>query len=341
MGSSVKYDESSAMNGKRRSIIIDTDTASDDAVALIMALLSPGVEVRAITTVAGNVPVAQATRNAVFAVELCGADTPVFSGASKPLKCELQTAEWFHGKDGLSDQGYAPSIRVAAAGDAVDALISFVRATPGTELITLGPLTNVALALTRWPALAESISRCVVMGGAPCCEGNVTPAAEYNIWVDPEAARIVFASGAPIEMIGWHLSRFDAVLNEREIQEVLTLGTAVSEFAIRANSAAALAYYTQTGQKGISLPDPVAMAVLLDPKLKLDVSRHYVAIECESELTRGMTVVDRLGVAGDPRNAHIWSRMIQKSRRVEICWSLNVPGWKSALMDALGRSPRL
>ena len=329
------------MKPEHRSILIDTDTASDDAVALIMALLSPCVEVMAITTVAGNVPVAQATRNALFTVELCGADIPVFCGADKPLERELQTAEWFHGKDGLSDQGYAPSLRAAAAGDAVDALISFVQTTPGIELITLGPLTNVALAITRWPAFARSISRCVIMGGAPCCEGNVTPAAEYNIWVDPEAARIVFASGAPIEMIGWHLSRFDAVLNVREIEQVLTLGTAVSEFAIRANSFAAQAYYTQTGQKGISLPDPVAMAVLLDPKLKLDVSRHYVAIECDSELTRGMTVVDRLGVAEDPRNAHVWNRVIEKSRTVEICWSLDVPGWKSALIDALGRPPRL
>jgi purine nucleosidase len=336
----VKYHGFSAMRRERRNILIDTDTASDDAVALIMALHSPCVEVRAITTVGGNVPVAQATRNAVFTVELCGAEVPVFSGATKPLERELQTAEWFHGNDGLSDQGFAPSMRAAEAGDAVDALISIVQATPGIELITLGPLTNVALALTRWPALAKSISRCVIMGGAPCCEGNVTPAAEYNIWVDPEAARIVFASGAPIEMIGWHLSRSYAVLNEEEIERVLTLGTAVSEFAIRANSAAALAYYKQTGQKGISLPDPVAMAVLLDPKLKLDVSRHYVAIECESELTRGMTVVDRLGVATDPRNSHVWNRVIEESRRVEICWSLDVPGWKSALMDALGRSPR-
>jgi purine nucleosidase len=209
------------MNSRRRPILIDTDTASDDAVALIMALRSPNVEVKAITTVAGNVAVTQATRNALFTVELCGADVPVFSGARKPLERELQMADWFHGRDGLGDHGYAPSVRAAAAEEAVDALISVIQATPGIELITLGPLTNLALALTRCPALAQSISRCVVMGGAPCCEGNVTPAAEYNIWVDPEAARIVFASGAPIEMIGWHLSRFDAVLNEPEIRECL------------------------------------------------------------------------------------------------------------------------
>lgn len=165
----------------------------------------------------------------------------------------------------------------------------------------------------------------------------MTPASEYNIWVDPEAARTVFASGAPIEMIGWHLSRFDAVLNEPEIQKVLALGTSLSDFVIRANSTAAIAYEKQTGQTGISLPDPVAMAVLLDPKLKLEVSRHYVAIECNSDLTRGMTVVDRLGVATDPRNSRDWSGVIQRGQRIEICWRLDVPGWKAALIDALKR----
>jgi purine nucleosidase len=323
------------MNAHRRPILIDTDTASDDAVALIMALRSSRVEVKAITTVAGNVSVEQATRNALFTVELCGVDVPVFGGAAKPLKRELQTAHWFHGVDGLGDHGYAPSGRTAASGDAVDALISAVQSTPGIEIITLGPLTNLALALERCPEIAHSISRCVVMGGAPCCEGNVTPAAEFNIWVDPEAARKVFESGAPIEMIGWHLCRFDAVLNEREIEEVLALETTLAEFAIRANSTALAAYRVQTGEIGISLPDPVAMAVLLNPELKLEVSRHYVAIECDSDLTRGMTVVDRLDVAGDPRNLAVWSEVMRSGQKIEICWQLDVPGWKAALFGVL------
>lgn len=323
------------MNLPRRPVLIDTDTASDDAVALIMALRSPNVEVKAITTVSGNVPVDQATRNALFAVELCDANVPVFTGAAKPLTRELQTATWFHGQDGLSDRGYAPSPRAASAGDAVDTLIAAIQSTPGIEIITLGPLTNLALALERCPSLAQSIGRCVVMGGAPCCEGNVTPAAEYNIWVDPEAARTVFASGAPVEMIGWQLSRYDAVLNEREIQQVLALHNPLAEFAIHANSTAAASYHVQTGDTGISLPDPVAMAVLLDPALKLEVSRHYVAIECSSDLTRGMTVVDRLNVAEDPRNSLVWRDVVRKGHKIEICWKLDVPGWKATLLAAL------
>jgi purine nucleosidase len=323
------------MNRARRPILIDTDTASDDAVALIMALCSSAVEVKAITVVAGNLPVEQATRNALFVVELCGAQVPVFSGARKPLMRELESAEWFHGRDGLGEHGYAPSSRFPAPEDAVDALISTVQANPGIEIITLGPLTNIAMALNRWPGLTHSMSRLVVMGGAPCCEGNVTPAAEFNIWVDPEAARTVFASGAPIEMIGWHLSRFDAVLNETDIQQVLALKTPLSEFAIRANSIAAMGYERQTGEKGISLPDPVAMAVLLDPALKIQVSRHFVDIECGSHLTRGMTVVDRLGVATDARNRHTWRDVVQAGHTIEICWRIDVPGWKAALFEAL------
>ncbi len=194
-----------------RKILIDTDTASDDAVAIIMALRSPAVSVLAITTVAGNVDVAQGTQNALFTVELCSADVPVFRGAAAPLLRVHEDAAWFHGKDGLGDHDYRPTARVAEKEFAVDALVRIVRANPGIEIITLGPLTNLALALGQWPELANNVSRCVVMGGAPCCEGNVTPAAEFNFWVDPEAARVVLRSKLPIELVGWQLSRGEAV----------------------------------------------------------------------------------------------------------------------------------
>ena len=138
-----------------RKILIDTDTASDDAVALIMALRSPDVSVQAITVVAGNVSVGQGTRNALYTVELCGADVPVFSGATAPLVRPLEDASWFHGQDGLGDQGYQPKTRVHEAVFAVDAIIATVEANPGIEIITLGPLTNLALALRRRPDLAS------------------------------------------------------------------------------------------------------------------------------------------------------------------------------------------
>jgi purine nucleosidase len=318
-----------------RTILIDTDTASDDAVALIMALRSREVRVAAITVVAGNVPVAQATSNALFTAELCGADVPVYSGAEAPLLRKLVIADWFHGADGLGDHGYKPAKRRAGPRHAVDALIQTVRENPGIEIVTLGPLTNLAMALLREPKLAASVKRCVVMGGAPCCEGNVTPAAEFNIWVDPEAARIVFQSGLPLEMVGWQLCRGDAVLNPHEIDRVLALKNPVAEFAIRCNSTALEAFFKQTGQRGISLPDPVAMGIALNPTLCTSSSEHYVEIEVSSELTRGMTLVDRLDVATDSRNRDVWANAIERERKVHVCWSLDIPKWKNLLFSAL------
>ena len=318
-----------------RTLLIDTDTASDDAVALIMALRSPEVRVAAITVVAGNVPVTQATSNALFTVEMCGADVPVYSGAEAPLFRKLETADWFHGADGLGDHGYKPAKLRAVQGHAVDALIQTVRDHPGIEIVTLGPLTNLAMAVLREPKLAASVKRCVVMGGAPCCVGNVTPAAEFNIWVDPEAARIVFQSGLPLEMVGWQLCCGDAVLHQQDIDRVLALNNPIAEFAIRSNSTAAQAFFTQTGQRGISLPDPVAMGIALNPALCTSSSKHYVQIEVGSELTRGMTVVDRLDVAADPRNKNVWGTAIERNRKVDVCWSLDEGKWKELLFSSL------
>ena len=318
-----------------RKLLIDTDTASDDAVALIIALRSPLVNVVGITVVAGNVGVEQATRNALYTVELCGSDVPVYAGTGAPLQRPLETASWFHGMDGLGDVGYAPVERQAEDLDAVEAILQAVEDYPGLELITLGPLTNIALALTRRPELARQISRCVVMGGAACTEGNVTPAAEFNLWADPEAARIVFLSGMPIEMVGWELCRHTAALNADDIAQILALETPLAEFTIRCNGTAQQAYLEQTGEHGISLPDPVAMAILLKPELCLESSEHFVDIETKSELTRGMSVVDRLNVTGDERNRAVWSEVRTKARKTKVCWKLDVAAWKALLMSAL------
>jgi purine nucleosidase len=315
-----------------RKVLIDTDTASDDAVALIMALRSPEVSVLAITVVAGNVPLEQATRNALYTAELCGSDVPVFRGAAAPLIRPLEDAVWFHGRDGLGDHGDEPAPRAAAAEFAVDAIVRTVEANPGIEIITLGPLTNLALALRQWPQLAANVSRCVVMGGAPACEGNVTPAAEFNFWVDPEAARVVLRSQLPIELVGWQLSRGSAVVSVTEMEEILAVGTSFAHFAIQSNSTAATAYKTQTGELGIALPDPVAMAILLDPALAPVSSENYMDVQIDNGITRGMSVVDRLGVAKDARNRAVWSEVTAKHK---VVWEIDIPGWKQALLQAL------
>jgi purine nucleosidase len=316
-------------------LLIDTDTASDDAVALIMALRSPEVRVLAITAVAGNVGVQQAARNALYTAELCGSNVPIFVGAEKPLERAYQSADWFHGRDGLGDHSYPPPRRAPEKKPAVDAIVETIEANPGLVVVTLGPLTNMALALQRKLDIAAKVGRCVIMGGAPCCEGNVTPAAEYNIWCDPEAARTVMRSRLPVELVGWHLCRGDAALHLNDIERVLRLDTPLAHFAIECNSRAQEAYFEQTGEHGISLPDPVAMSIALDPSVVTKQSEHYVDIETTSELTRGMTVVDRLNVTGNDRNKAVWAPVRKAGRKAKTVWTIDIARWKQALFAAL------
>jgi purine nucleosidase len=315
--------------------LIDTDTASDDAVALLMALRHPHIDVRAITTVAGNVPVQQAARNALYVTELCNSHVQVFVGAEKPLTRPHAPADWFHGKDGLSDRGYAPQHRAPEKLHAVDAIIQTVESNPGIVIVTIGPLTNLALALDRRPDLARHVSRFIIMGGNPCCEGNVTPAAEYNIWCDPEAACTVVRSALPIELVGWHLCRGQAVLSPAEIQQVLSYKNPIATFAIECNARAIAAFHEQTGEHGLSLPDPVAMAIAIDSTIVTSHSDHFLDIETQSELTRGMTVVDRLNVAHDERNRHVWPHHLSTQRKARIDWIIDNHRWKNLLYSLL------
>jgi purine nucleosidase len=255
----------------------------------------------------------------------------VYAGAEKPLTRAHQSADWFHGRDGMGDHDYPAARQAAEELHAVDAIIETIEANPGLVVVTLGPLTNLATALTKMPSIVRNVGRCVVMGGAPCCEGNVTPAAEYNIWVDPEAAEIVMRSSLPVELIGWQLCRGEAVLRDDDIARVLQLDTALARFAIECNSRARMAYKEQTGEDGISLPDPVAMSIALDPTVGTDWSEHYVEVEARSDLTRGMTVVDKLNVARDERNSKVWG----DAGRAKVCWSIDTARWKEALYRAL------
>jgi len=317
----------------RRPLLIDTDTASDDAVALIMALRSPEVEVVAITIVAGNVATPQGSANARYTVELCGAAVPVYEGALRPLLRAHRPATAFHGKDGLGDQGYPAPRTKAAPGHAVPALIEAIRSRPGLTLVTLGPLTNVALAVAQAPDIVEKVERCVVMGGAACTVGNMTPAAEYNVWCDPEAARLCFRSGLPIEMVGWELCRGAANLDEDDIARCRALGTPLARFAIDCNGPALRANREMLGDPGIPLPDPVAMAVALDPTICTRKSRHRVDVECEGTLTRGMTVVDQLDVIAEGTGStEGWPTGLPA---VDVCWQIDVARWKELLFRSL------
>ena len=320
-----------------RPFLIDTDAGSDDAVAVLMALRHPGVDVKAITVVAGNVPLDQGVQNALYFAELCAAPVPVYGGADRPLLREYVSADWFHGADGLGDLGdrYVPRRSKADPTHAVDAIIQCARETKDLVIVTLGPLSNLALALRQAPDITRNVSRCVVMGGAACTNGNVTPAAEYNIWCDPEAAQIVFRSGLPVEMVGWEFSQGDFVLSLDDIESVRQIDTAYADFAIDCNVKGMRGYEAQTGEIGISLPDGVAMAVAIDPSIATRTSRHYVDVECRSELTRGMTVVDKLNLADDVRNRDAWRDAMQNPAKPLICWELDAARWKAMLFDLL------
>ncbi len=307
----------------QRRFIIDTDTASDDAVAILMALQWPDVHVEAITVVFGNMPVEQGSLNARYTVELCGADTPVYEGIARPLWREPHYAYFFHGPDGMGGMNYPAPQRAAVAGDAVAGLIRRFAETPGEiTLVTLGPLTNIAVALTLEPRLAKWVKECYVMGGAACTVGNVTPAAEYNIWCDPEAARIVFQSGMKILMVGWEMCRGAANLNDDEMQMVYSFGTERANFAIDCNKHALSTNRQWLGDPGLSLPDPVTMAIALNPNVCVRRSAHYVEVSCDNDLTRGMTVVDQLGVTNTPPN-------------IDVCWKIDAALWKETLYRTL------
>ena len=289
-----------------RHFLIDTDTGSDDAVALVMALTNPEIRVEAITVVAGNVPLEQGVQNALYTVEQTGTTVPVHHGMSAPLLRPHESAQHVHGSDGMGDIGLDVYGRSPAPEHATDVLQEMINRYAGEiTLVTLGPLTNVALALLRDPSLAGKVSNCVVMGGTGRGHGNVTPVAEYNIWVDPEAAQIVFESGMPITMVGWDVSYTYATLNEAEAARLRAVGTPLATFCVDIQ-AALIKFATETsGLEGFDLPDPIAMAVAIDPSIVTESKSLFVAVETGGTWCRGQTVVDLLGVTGRTPNVDI------------------------------------
>lgn len=304
-----------------RNFIIDTDTASDDAVALVMALRQPDIDVKAITVVAGNVPLALAIQNALYTVELCGADAPVYAGCAKPLLRDLETAQDVHGRDGLGDIGLPLEGRTPAAGHAADALREVVNAHAGDiTLVTLGPLTNVALALLREPELAGRVSHCWIMGGIGSGHGNVTPTAEFNIWVDPEAAKVVYESGMKMTMVGWDISWRYATFDAEQAAEIRRIGTPLAEFAIGIQATLTEFSMRENDLAGFDLPDPITMAAAIDPSIA-QYRDYRVDVTTGEGLERGITVVDVLGVA-------------KRAPQMRVATSAN----RAAFVDMLKRS---
>ena len=286
-------------------LVIDTDTASDDAVALMMALRHSQVEVAAITVVAGNVGIGQAVQNALYVVELCGETVPVHAGASEPLVQDLVTAQDVHGEDGMGDIGLPVSGRTPADGNAVDVLIDTFLARPGEmDLVTLGPLTNVALALTRAPEMAAAVGHCYIMGGTGAGHGNVTPLAEYNFWADPEAAAIVVRAPMPKTIIGWDISVASATFSPEEAARLRSIGTPFAKVAVDCQAVLDDFARITMGLAGFDLPDPIAMAVALDPSIA-STSPAFVEVLTGAGPARGVQSTDWEGFGGRPPNAEV------------------------------------
>lgn len=283
-------------------LIIDTDTAADDCFALLLALLDPRADLRAITIVAGNVGFAQQVDNAFLTLEKAGrvGDVPVHLGAQTPLVGPWVSATDVHGDDGVggqrrtNDEGASPE-------HAVHALVRLAREhADALTIVAIGPLTNLALAIRLDPDFAANVAELVVMGGSINGRGNITPAAEYNIYVDPEAADIVVNAGFPrLRFVTWDpLTISDTVFGPDRIAEIAALGTGLSDFFIRANGAT-YEFDSAAGLGGSTHPDSLSVAIALNPALVLDERPYRVDVELRGEHTRGATVFD--GRATDAR----------------------------------------
>ena len=248
-----------------RKIIIDTDTATDDAVAIIMALKCRDFDVKAITTVAGNVDLDLATINALYTVELCKKNTPIFKGSSGPLKRKLETSKFFHGKDGLGDTGpYEPKGKEQKE-NGVDKIISLINSEPNEiEIIAIGPLTNIAKAFMKDNSIKNKIKSLYVMGGIGEGKGNITEHAEFNFWVDPDAADIVLNSGVEVKVIAWDTTQLYGYLNKNNFDNLEKINTSLSRFTIDIQKRGLEYYKIKYNEYKIDLADPLAMAAMID-----------------------------------------------------------------------------
>lgn len=309
----------------RRRVIVDTDTAGDDSQAIVLAALSDRISIEAVTVAAGNVDFATQVRNAKYSLQLADrADVPVYEGARSPLVKEYDTAEYVHGEGGLGGE-LDPDVDIPSAeGFGPDAIVELARDHPGElTLVCIAPPTNVALALQREPELNELLDEVWMMGGNVNCLGNVTPAAEFNFWVDPEAATAVI-DGLDVTLVDWGLTVRDSTFGQETLRRIADAADD-SRFAdfYTAISQSVRAFNRETyGEDVTTQPDSLVSALLIDPSLIESEGTYHVDVDEREGLTRGYTLVDELGVTdGDP-----------ETRVVE---SVDARGFRRLFLDAV------
>lgn len=285
--------------------IVDTDPGIDDAAALIAAAGSGRMDIAGVTTVGGNVPLRYTTRNALILMELMERDIPVFRGAERAIVEPPMTASEFHGKDGFGDIGIAEPSRKEEKVHAVDFIVESARERPGDlSLLTLGPLTNVALALAKDRSVASSVREIVMMGGTSKARGNASAVAEFNVFADPEAAEVVFSSGIPVTMVPWETC-VETILGPSVVEKVRKSPTKAGQAFARAAELTARRIKARLGQEGLLLCDLLAACVAMDRGVATSVKTARVQVETGGKYSRGLTVIDERLLGGVRANATV------------------------------------
>jgi inosine-uridine nucleoside N-ribohydrolase len=280
-------------------LIIDTDTAGDDVTSLLIAMLHPNAQLDAITICNGNVDFDQQVENALYTVEQAGKTVPVYPGCAKPLVADWVDAAYVHGQDGMGDSFFPKAKQRAASAHAVDELVRRIGEAPGElNVLAQAPLTNIATAVTRDPSIAQKVKRLWIMGGGL---GNITPAAEFNFFVDPEAAKIVFKAGFRITLVTWTLTLSHGVFFDADLARIEAVDTPLARF-YRQVTRKAEAFERSMGVPGTTHPDSMTCAAIVEPALVRKTREVYVDIETQGDLTRGYSSIDSLGILGKEPN---------------------------------------
>jgi len=287
-------------------LIIDTDTAGDDTISLLLALRWPSVKLEAVTVVCGNVEFDQEVENALYTVESFSRYyVPVYPGCRRPLLKEWRYADYVHGKDGMGENYFPKAKQRPETKHAVQALMELVNSEPGKyTIVAQGPLTNIATAILLDKDFVKNVGRILIMGGYADLYGNITPAAEYNFWVDPDAAKIVLHSGLRPLLVGWDIALKYSVIPSALHTEIAEWGTKEADFFVKVNRKV-VEFERKFGIDGSTHPDTITTAIAIDGRVAKRIHPRFVDVENVSELTRGMSVVDHAGVLGKPPNAEV------------------------------------
>lgn len=289
-------------------IVLDTDTAGDDTIAILMALKSKDARLEGVAINCGNVEFDQQVENALYTIEVAGMSgrVPVFPGARHPLLTEWRMAKEVHGDDGMGDSNFPKAKQRPESRHAVDFIVDTINSNPGEiDLVEIAPMTNIAMAIRKDPGIVKKVRRFYFMGGANQYLGNITPAAEFNAWVDPDAARIVLESGMPTTMVGWEICMRHGFLGKDELAVIERMKTKESAFFLAVNRQVRKFMKAVQNLDGTVCTDSLTMAAVLNPAVVPDVREKFVEVDNTTGPSRGATIVDELGTLRRKANAGV------------------------------------